>query len=77
MTLFRDKELIHDPKVLIRIQDKGKNDFSFSVKQLEGAFYRVIPSNVKEIAFIQGLKKNVFVYVPVEGDGLIITLNLF
>jgi hypothetical protein len=77
MTLFRNKELIRDPKVLIRVQGKGGNDFTFITKQLEGAFYRVTPSNMKEIAFIQSLKKNVFVYVPAEGDGLIITLNLF
>jgi|TARA_R110000851_G_scaffold68214_3_gene153545 hypothetical protein len=77
MTLFRNKELISDPKVIIRKEDYQKNDFYFTIKQLEGAFYRVNPSNAKEVFFLQALPKNVFVYAPAEGNGLIITLNLF
>ena len=77
MTLFKDKELIHDPKVIIRKDDPLKDDFYFSVKQLEGPFYKVSPTTAKEVFFLQALPKNVFVYVPAEGDGLIITLNLF
>tara|TARA_R100001440_G_scaffold24346_6_gene39722 strand:+ start:5263 stop:5496 length:234 start_codon:yes stop_codon:yes gene_type:complete len=77
MTLFKSKELVHNPKVLIREDKATKNDFTFKVKELDGAFYRVIPSNAREVAFLQGLKKNVFVYSPAEGNGLIITLNLF
>tara|TARA_R100001015_G_C4477709_1_gene59227 strand:+ start:73 stop:300 length:228 start_codon:yes stop_codon:yes gene_type:complete len=75
MKLFKNKELVHDPKVIIR--NKDDKDVSFVTKQLEGAFYRVIPSNPQEIAFLQGLKKNIFVYTPASGDGLIVTLNLF
>jgi|TARA_Y100000401_G_scaffold28292_1_gene20528 hypothetical protein len=75
MKLFKNKELVHDPKVIIR--NKDDKDVSFVIKQLEGAFYRVIPNNAREIAFLQGLKKNIFVYTPASGDGLIVTLNLF
>ena len=75
MSLFKNRELVHNPKVLIRKDDE--NDFSFSVKQLEGAFYRVVPKTGREALFLQSLKKNVSVYSPAEGDGLIITLNLF
>jgi len=77
MSLFKNKELVHNPKVLIRDNENQKDDFSFSVKQLEGAFYRVVPKTGKEVMFLQSLKKNVFVYTPAEGNGLIITLNLF
>tara|TARA_R100001509_G_scaffold157279_2_gene121253 strand:+ start:971 stop:1198 length:228 start_codon:yes stop_codon:yes gene_type:complete len=75
MSLFKNKELVHNPRVLIRRTDT--EDVSFTVKQLEGAFYRVKPENMKEILFLQGLKKNIFLYSPASGDGLIITLNLF
>tara|TARA_R100000664_G_scaffold34244_2_gene55672 strand:+ start:1856 stop:2089 length:234 start_codon:yes stop_codon:yes gene_type:complete len=75
-SLFKKKELVHNPKVVIRVEQLD-NDFTFETKQLEGAFYRIIPSTAAEIAFIQGLKKNVFVYTPATGDGLIVTLNLF
>lgn len=75
MSLFKNKELVHNPKVLIRKKDT--EDVAFAVKQLEGAFYRVKPENMKEILFLQSLKKNIFVYSPASGDGLIITLNLF
>jgi len=75
MKLFKNKELVHNPKVILR--NKDDKDVSFVTKQLEGAFYRVIPSNAREILFLQGLKKNIFVYTPASGDGLIVTLNLF
>ena len=75
MSLFKNKELVHNPKVLIR--KKNTEDVAFTIKQLEGAFYRVKPENMKEILFLQGLKKNIFVYSPASLDGLIITLNLF
>jgi hypothetical protein len=77
MNLFIDRKLVKNPKVLIRKDDPRKNDFHFEVKKLTGLFYRVNPSNAKEVFFIQALPKNVFVYVPEEGDGLILTLNLF
>lgn len=77
MTLFKEKELIHNPKVIIRKDDLEKDDFSFLIKQLDGAFYRVIPATAKEVFFLQALPKNVFIYAPAEGNGLIITLNLF
>jgi len=77
MTLFRNKELINNPKVIIRREDYPKNDFYFITKELAGPFYRVNPSNAKEVFFLQALPKNVFVFAPAEGNGLIITLNLF
>lgn len=77
MKLFPNRKLVKNPKVIIRKDDHIKNDFHFEVRKLNGLFYRVIPSNAKEVFFIQGLPKNVFVYVPDEGDGLILTLNLF
>ena len=76
MKLFENKELVHDPKVLIRKESKT-DDVSFDIRELEGPYYRVFPTNMKEILFIKGLKKNIFVYTPASGDGLIITLNLF
>jgi hypothetical protein len=76
MKLFENKELVHDPKVLIRKASKT-DDVSFDIKELEGPYYRVFPTNMKEILFLKGLKKNIFVYTPASGDGLIITLNLF
>ena len=77
MNLFKNKELVHNPKVIIRTDNKLKDDFSFSIKQLDGAFYKVIPATAKEVFFLQALPKNIFIYAPAEGDGLIITLNLF
>jgi|TARA_R110000772_G_scaffold263638_1_gene383523 hypothetical protein len=76
MTLFKSKELVHNPKVLIR-KDTKDADVAFDVRQLEGPYYRVFPANMKEISFIRTLKKNIFVYTPAHGDGLIVTLNLF
>lgn len=77
MNLFKGKKLVKNPSVLIRKDDPRKDDFYFEVKKLTGLFYRVNPTNGEEVFFLQALPKNVFVYVPEEGDGLIITLNLF
>ena len=75
--LFPDRILVKNPSVIIRREDPKKDDFYFETRQLSGLYYRVIPSNGKEVFFLQGLPKNVFVYVPAEGTGLILTLNLF
>ena len=77
MKLFPNRTLVKNPYVILRKEDPLKDDFYFETRQLKGLYYRVSPTNGKEVFFLQGLPKNVFVFVPAEGDGLILTLNLF
>ena len=38
----------------------------------QGDFYLVVPSTAKEVFFLQMLGKNVDVFLPTEGEGLLV-----
>ena len=71
-SIFKDREVEINPTILIREDNKSKNDFTFYRKQLFGVYYRVTPKTSKEIFFIQGLAKNSVLFTPDVGDGLIL-----
>ena len=48
-------------------------DFTFISDLLVGTYYLVIPKTAKEVYYLQLLIKNIDVFIPAEGDGLIIT----
>lgn len=70
--LFKNREVEVNPVVLIREDNPVKNEFSFSKRKMVGVFFRVVPQGAKEIFFIQNLPKNIVVFTPESGDGLII-----
>ena len=39
---------------------------------MEGDYYLVIPNTAREVSYIQMLGKNIDVFLPVEGEGLLI-----
>ena len=69
--LFSERTEITNPVVVIR-HTFSKHDFHFEERKVKGKFYLVIPSTAREVLFIQLLGKNVDVFVPNEGDGLLI-----
>jgi len=69
--LFPDRLLVINPWVVRRIH-VPPNDFHFDASMEEGQFYRVVPSTAREVLFIQMLGKNVDVFLPREGEGLLI-----
>ena len=71
LKLFRDKLLVQSPRVLIR-EELPPLDFRFRVDKKQGDFYLVIPSTAKEVLFLQMLGKNVDVFLPTEGEGLLV-----
>ena len=70
--MFPDRELVGNPTVVIR-KDISPNDFIFKTEDLVGWYYLVIPHTSKEVYYIQMLMKNVDVFVPSEGDGLLLS----
>jgi len=44
----------------------------FCVDVVEGLYYLVIPNSAREVYYIQMLGKNIDVFLPVEGEGLLI-----
>tara|TARA_R100001129_G_scaffold183217_2_gene165217 strand:+ start:455 stop:652 length:198 start_codon:yes stop_codon:yes gene_type:complete len=57
--------------VLIR-EELPPLDFRFRVDKKQGDFYLVVPSTAKEVFFLQMLGKNVDVFLPTEGEGLLV-----
>ena len=72
--LFKDRYLVSDPRVLIR-EELPPLDFRFRVDKKDGEFYRVVPNNAKEIFFLQMLGKNIDVFLPPEGEGLLVRVK--
>lgn len=72
MKMFADRKAVEHPSIIIRIE-VPPNDFSFSVDFLLGTYYLVIPKTAKEIFYLQLLTKNIDVFIPAEGDGLLIS----
>ena len=70
--MFPDREVVEYPTIVIR-KDIPPNDFTFYTERLVGAYYLVIPHTSKEIFYIQMLTKNVDVFIPSEGDGLLLS----
>ena len=71
LKLFKDKLLVQSPRVLIR-EELPPLDFRFRVDKKQGDFYLVVPSTAKEVFFLQMLGKNVDVFLPTEGEGLLV-----
>lgn len=72
MKMFVEREAVEHPSVITRIE-LPPNDFTFRTDVLLGVYYLVIPKTAKEIFYIQLLTKNIDVFVPAEGEGLLLT----
>jgi hypothetical protein len=72
--LFRDRYLVSDPRVLIR-EELPPLDFMFRVDRQRGEFYLVVPNTAKEVFFLQMLGKNIDVFLPSEGEGLLVRVK--
>ena len=51
-------------------------DFKFKKVELVGSFYRVIPKTGKEVGFLRCLQKNMDLFVPESGNGLLVSSKL-
>jgi len=69
--LFPERLLVFNPRVLIR-EELPPRDFKFVSVVREGAFYLVIPNTAKEVLLLQMLGKNIDVFLPNAGEGLLI-----
>ena len=72
LKMFPDREVVEHPTIIIR-QEVPPKDFTFITDMLVGTYYLVIPKTAKEVFYIQLLTKNVDVFIPADGDGLILT----
>jgi len=70
MFLFRQIE--RNP-IVIRRKELGGNRFVYKLEEKQGVYWRVIPSNMKEIKFMLLLEKHLEYEIPSFGNGLLIT----
>tara|TARA_R100001460_G_scaffold31574_3_gene62159 strand:- start:1019 stop:1252 length:234 start_codon:yes stop_codon:yes gene_type:complete len=70
MFLFRQIE--RNP-IVIRRKELGGNRFVYKLEEKQGVYWRVIPSNMKEIKFMLLLDKHSEYEIPSFGNGLLIT----
>lgn len=68
--MFADRTPIMSPEFIQRV-DKGREP-TFGTSKADGLWYRVFPSTLKEIAYIQTLPKNIRVLAPAVGDGVLV-----
>lgn len=69
--MFKKRTLVRDPKVLIR-EEVPPSDFKFVVFVKQGDFYLVKPKVAREVYYLQLLGKNVSMFLPVDGEGLLV-----
>jgi len=70
--MFPNREIVEHPTIVYR-QDIPPKDFNYRSDILVGSYYLVIPHTAKEVFYIQMLTKNVDVFLPYEGDGLLLS----
>lgn len=71
MKMFEKRVLVTNPKVLIR-EEVPPSDFKFITILKEGDFYLVKPKVAREVYYLQMLVKNVALFLPTEGEGLLV-----
>jgi hypothetical protein len=68
--MFADRTPVMSPEFILRT-DNGAEP-SFGISKADGLWYRVIPTNLKEIVYIQSLPKNIKLLTPAEGHGVLV-----
>ena len=74
--LFQTKIKEKKPVAMVRVQLPDINDFKFKRVELVGSFYRVVPKTGKEVGFLRCLQKNMDLFVPESGNGLLVSAKL-
>jgi len=74
--LFPTKVKEEQPTAMVRVQLPNSDDFKFKKMALVGHFYRVLPKTGKEVGFLRCLQKNMDLFVPESGNGLLVSARL-
>lgn len=61
-----------NPEVIKKRKMITVDDFAFDPIELRGTYYRVIPTNAREIFFLASLEKYVDKWAPAKGNGVIV-----
>lgn len=73
---FPAKVVVHDPEVIFKQKYEVSDEMSFYAETVEGKFYRIIPSSMREIDFFTTLQKYVEIFAPAKGNGVIVKADV-
>lgn len=61
-----------NPEVIKKRKMITIDDYAFDATEIRGNFYRVIPTNAREVFFLASLEKYVDKWAPAKGNGVIV-----
>jgi hypothetical protein len=61
-----------NPEVIKKRKMITVDDYAFDPIELRGTYYRVIPTNAREVFFLASLEKYVDKWAPAKGNGIIV-----
>jgi hypothetical protein len=61
-----------NPEVIKKRKMVTVDDYAFDPTELRGTYYRVIPTNAREVFFLASLEKYVDKWAPAKGNGIIV-----
>ncbi len=69
--MFPERILVNNPVVVIR-KKLLRGEFTFEHHEVPGDFFLVVPSQAQEVYYLQMLGKNIDLFIPASGDGLLV-----
>ena len=69
---FGAKTKVKNPDIIREEKDLRYGTPVFNSTQIKGDFYRVIPANAKEVAYLRNLEHRVDKFAPARGNGIIV-----
>ena len=73
---FLTRIKIENPLVIKRRKMVSVEDYAFDPVQLVGPYYRLTPTNAREIFFISTLEKYTDKWAPFKGNGIIVRASI-
>ncbi len=65
-----------NPEVIVKRKMVTVDDYAFDSTQLRGNYYRVIPTNAREVFFLASLEKYEEKWAPAKGNGVIVRSDI-
>jgi hypothetical protein len=69
---FGAKTKVKNPDIIREEKDLRYGTPVYNSTQIKGDFYRVIPANAKEVAYLRNLEHRVDKFAPARGNGIIV-----
>lgn len=72
---FTAKTRVKNPDVIVEETDPRFGTPVYNARQVKGDFYRVIPSNEVEVAYMRNLQHRRDKYAPAKGNGILVRVE--